>query len=429
VKRPKLTQTQQNAADWLIQVGYTTVRMLIKNGLPNHAAATAFYFMLSASPLLLILSYGIQWLTQIAEDSAAAGILLAALYEQLHLESLTDTGFIPQQAQLAAGGVGLLTLVLASRGLLIAIQTAFLVIFPAEAKRRLVVSTTLPLTIIPIAFALVGFSVLAKAVLGFFEEHALLGPATSLFLGLLSLAVSFGTVWSLIFLAYWRLPMQHPNAKQAAWMALVATLSLWLLYVLFGHLFRLENYQAMYGALGGVVFVLIGALFAWLIFYFWAQCLFALGKVDVAALERLFLGGGEEGSNKLETFVFGRSNRLIDKYGQTYAPGELLIREGDGGDRAFFLYSGTVGLYRDALGPNNRIAQLGAGELFGEMAYLLGEKRTATIKAETEVVALVLPPQTLEELMRYSAPLSRRIIGTLCQRLQRMNQVTLHQEG
>ncbi|NWG86621.1 MAG: cyclic nucleotide-binding domain-containing protein, partial [Hydrogenophilaceae bacterium] len=62
------------------------------------------------------------------------------------------------------------------------------------------------------------------------------------------------------------------------------------------------------------------------------------------------------------------------------------------------------------------------GELFGEMAYLLGEPRTATVVAETEVIVLALPPQMLEELMRYSAPFSRRIIGSLCQRLKVMNQ-------
>ena len=39
-----------------------------------------------------------------------------------------------------------------------------------------------------------------------------------------------------------------------------------------------------------------------------------------------------------------------------------------------------------------------------------------------DLTALVLPPELLEELMRYSAPLSRRIIGALAQRLMRMNQ-------
>ena len=61
------------------------------------------------------------------------------------------------------------------------------------------------------------------------------------------------------------------------------------------------------------------------------------------------------------------------------------------------------------------------GELFGEMAYLLGEPRSATVVAETDITVLALPPQLLEELMRYSAPFSRRIIGSLCQRLKVMN--------
>ena len=58
----------------------------------------------------------------------------------------------------------------------------------------------------------------------------------------------------------------------------------------------------------------------------------------------------------------------------------------------------------------------GEGQLFGEMAYLLNETRTASVVAETDVTVLALPPHILEELMRHSAPLSRRIIDTLCQR-------------
>ena len=41
--------------------------------------------------------------------------------------------------------------------------------------------------------------------------------------------------------------------------------------------------------------------------------------------------------------------------------------------------------------------------------------------ADTEITVLAMPPQLMEELMRHSAPLSRRIIDTLCKRLERMN--------
>ena len=156
-------------------------------------------------------------------------------------------------------------------------------------------------------------------------------------------------------------------------------------------------------------------------FYLWAQCLFAANRVDVEALEKLFLGGSGEGAGKLEGFVFGRANRLLEKYGHTYQAGDILINEGEDSQDAFFLYSGEAAAYKKLDGDERKLGVLNEGQLFGEMAYLLKEKRTATVKAETVVVALVLPPDMLEQLMRHSAPLSRRIIDTLCHRLEKMN--------
>ncbi len=422
MNRPALLQN--NALDWLIQVGYTTVRLFGKNGLQNHAAATAFYFMLSATPLLLLLSYGMQWLGKLAENFVPATMLFAALYNQLQLETLTEVGFLPRQTQLAAGGVGLLTLLLSSRKLVHAVEAAFKVIFPHEAKRKFVTTWLLPLIIIPIAFGLLGLAGLAQSVLAFFAGVELIvGWQAELFLILNALFMLF-IVWLLAFLAYWRLPKERPPVRQTAFIALLSAISLFLLIALFRHFFHVEKYQSLYGALGGAVFVLIGAYFACMVFYLWAQCLFAVTRVDVEALEKLFLGGTGEGASKLESLVFGRANRLLEKYGRTFQPTEVLIEEGHNGKDAFFLYSGSAAAYKQVNDGERRLGTLNEGQLFGEMAYLLNEKRTATVRAETEVVALVLPPEMLEQLMYHSAPLSRRIIDTLCQRLEKMNLAT-----
>jgi membrane protein len=410
--------------DWLLQVVYTTWRLYNRNGLTNHAAATAFYFLLSATPLLLLLSYAIQWLADVAERSVPATILLAALYQQFRLDALSEMGFIPQHAMLGAGSVGLITLLLASRKLVHSLEGAFKVIFPEEGKRRFVVSWTLPFIILPIAFLLVGLAVAAQGAVHFLVQAEIMGAARGLLLSVLNLLLVLGTVWTLVLLAYWRLPLTHPRLRQAAALALLSTLTLYLLFSLFGVFFQVEKYRSVYGALGGVVFVLIAAYFAALAFYLWAQCLYALSKVDVAALEKLFLAGSGEGASRLEGFVFGRANRLLAKYGRSFAPGAVIIREGDDSKTAFFLYAGRVRLTKQVNGEQRPLTELAEGELFGEMAYLLGERRTATVTAVTEVVVLALPPDMLEELMRYSAPFSRRIIGTLCQRLMRMNQAT-----
>lgn len=418
---PKPPQ-RTDRADWLMQVAFTTVRLFMRNGLQNHAAATAFYFMLSATPLLLLLAYGTQWLARLAETSNLATIMLAALYEQLHLDALTDMGLIPSQSRLSAGSVGILTLIVSSRGLVNAVQSAFKAIFPEEDKHRpMLLAWLMPLVIIPIAFILVGLTAGIQVVLGFLGEIEMLGGQAAALLKLLSSLLAFLIVWGMILLAYWRLPSNRQVFGLAALLALFATLSLALLVFGFDFFFKVERYRSLYGALGGVVFILIGTYLAASVFYLWAQCLYALGKVDVAALEKLMLADAA-GASTLESYVFGRADRLLNKYGRCYAPGDTLIAEGDAGKEAFFLYRGRVGLFKSMHGKQERLGELDAGQFFGEMAYLLNEPRAATIVAEGEVIALAFPPSMLEELMSYSAPLSRRIVSTLAQRLMRMNQ-------
>ncbi|HNQ02985.1 MAG TPA: YhjD/YihY/BrkB family envelope integrity protein [Thiobacillaceae bacterium] len=410
-----------NRLDWFMQTLYMAWRLFVKHELTNHAAATAFYFLLSTAPLVLLLTYAAQYLASLAEASDFAVLLLAALYERFRLEDLTRLGLIPQRAQLAAGGVGLLTLLLSSRGLIKSLQSAFRVIFPVETRRKFVVNWTLPLIIIPLVFGLVLLAVVVQASLNFFLQTDLLGVGKALLFKGLNAAFILLSIWGLIYLAFRRLPLELPPRRPALLISALATLTLVGLFLGFGHFFRVEKYQAMYGALGGVVFILIGAYFACLTFYFWAQFLHALTKVDVAALEKLFLQGEEGGGNRLEGLVFARANRLLAKYGRVFAPGDRLITEGEAGQEAILIHSGRVGVYKHLEQGERKLVELEAGSLIGEMAYLLNEPRTASVRAETEVTALVLPPQLLEELMRFSAPLSRRIIGTLAQRLMHMN--------
>ena len=420
--KPKLSGVQQNRLDWLLQTAFTTWRLFTKNELQNHAAATAFYFLLSAAPLVLLLSYAAQYLARLAETSVPAVMLLAALYGQFHLDELSALGVIPRQAQIAAGSVGVITLLLSSRGLVNALQSAFRVIFPDESKRPFVLNWILPLVIIPLVFGLVMLAVVAQASLTFFAEADLLGEGRGALLKLVNTLAALLAVWGLLYLALRRLPLRRPPPRPALLVSALAALSLALLFWGFGLFFRVEKYQSLYGALGGVVFILIGAYFACLVFYFWAQFLYALTKVDVAALEKLFLSGEGRGAGKLDALVFGRANRLLAKYGRVFAPGETLIREGDTGRDAFFLFAGQVAVYKRLPDGEKHLTDVEAGNLMGEMAYLLNEPRTATVRAKSEVTALVLPPMMLEELMRYSAPLSRRIIGTLAQRLMKMNE-------
>jgi CRP-like cAMP-binding protein len=66
--------------------------------------------------------------------------------------------------------------------------------------------------------------------------------------------------------------------------------------------------------------------------------------------------------------------------------GKVLAREGDFGDEFFMIDSGTAEVTRGG----ETIAELGAGDFFGEMALLDEDRRTATVTAKTPMSLIVM---------------------------------------
>jgi CRP-like cAMP-binding protein len=75
-----------------------------------------------------------------------------------------------------------------------------------------------------------------------------------------------------------------------------------------------------------------------------------------------------------------------------YEPGALLVQEATPGRELYVLESGACEvLKRNTEGRDVKIAELGAGAVFGEMALIGILPRSATVRARTAVTALVLP--------------------------------------
>lgn len=70
-----------------------------------------------------------------------------------------------------------------------------------------------------------------------------------------------------------------------------------------------------------------------------------------------------------------------DKFG----PGEAIVTQGEKGEDFFIIQSGTAIVEASInAGPPSEVAQLAAGEYFGEKALLTGEVRRATVRAASE---------------------------------------------
>lgn len=88
-----------------------------------------------------------------------------------------------------------------------------------------------------------------------------------------------------------------------------------------------------------------------------------------------------------ETRVF----EVAEKFIQRHAAGEAIFREGDAGEDMYFVLSGRVDIVQGEGGDRKRLATLGSGEMFGEMALVLGGQRFASAIAsqdDTRVMAI-----------------------------------------
>jgi putative ABC transport system ATP-binding protein len=82
-----------------------------------------------------------------------------------------------------------------------------------------------------------------------------------------------------------------------------------------------------------------------------------------------------------------------------YRAGDTIIREGEPGEDFFLISDGTVDVIRD----NQRIAGLGQGDFFGEVALISGEPRNATIVANEDVDLYVLAKDEFRNALDKSA--------------------------
>lgn len=419
----RLPDTWQDRLQWAGQVAYAAWSLFSRMELSNHAAALSFYFLLSAVPVALLILYVSGQLLDLPALSETLTLLLAGINHQLNLTHLRAMGLLPDEARIAAGGVSLVTLLLASRGLFNALQSAFRVIY-SENRRKVWASWLISLLVLPLTLLMLGLVALARSLLDFFASLDMLGPARALALDLLGAGFSLFWVWLLLFLAYARLPRPAPPPRLAALTALLAAASMGVLQFVLGNFIKVGNYQALYGALGATVFLLIWVYFLCLTFLFWAAWQYVAERIDSLALEKLILADGADAppARRAERMLFGPFGRLARKFGEQRPAGETIIREGDDDHVAYYLLAGRAGIFRTVDGQAKRIGELAPGALFGEMAYVLNEPRSATIVAETDCALLALTPVTLEQLMNTSAPFSRRIVGQLAARLGHMNQ-------
>jgi small-conductance mechanosensitive channel len=95
-----------------------------------------------------------------------------------------------------------------------------------------------------------------------------------------------------------------------------------------------------------------------------------------------------------------------------YAKGETIIRHDAEGDSMFIVHAGSVSVRVDEA----EVARLSAGDFFGEMALLTGERRTADVVALTEVIAVEIAKDALQPVLQDLPDLAAAISAKVLER-------------
>lgn len=99
--------------------------------------------------------------------------------------------------------------------------------------------------------------------------------------------------------------------------------------------------------------------------------------------------------------------------------GDVVFYQGTVGNQMYVVLGGCIGLFDG----KKHLATLRAGDMFGEMALINNEPRSATATAAEDCRLFVLSESTFQKLMTKKAAIRilLNIIGTMSKRLRDMN--------
>jgi membrane protein len=390
-----------------------TLSFFLRHELRNHAAAAAYYLLLSLIPMVLLLIYIFDnFLTNYPRFSEDLFLILEMFNANLNKETFDQLG-ISKKLGGAIGVFGALNLLWSSRLILLAIQRAFAVIFPSDKTRNFIWENAIAFIVLPVVFVTVLIiAVLNGAkeiILSYLNFYGFDIQYFDLFFSLITNAVPAVLAFIMVFMSYKFIPVKRPGTRSALKGSFLFLSVFIICRVGVMSIFDMITVNSAYGVVGSVILIMMWTYFVFVLYFFCAQYVFVGFKRDVLILDRLF-------SSEKPTDSFMMLNKkVLDKYTKMLRGGDILCFQGEESKEVYYLRRGRL---KVVIG-DKYIADINTGEVFGEMAHLTGENRTATVVADGDCDVIVLPPKVFDEILDDNTALSRRMMKVLCARLRK----------
>jgi CRP-like cAMP-binding protein len=102
---------------------------------------------------------------------------------------------------------------------------------------------------------------------------------------------------------------------------------------------------------------------------------------------------------------------------ERFSAGTTIFRQGDPGDRAYFIRDGEVEVFDEERGQV--LARLAVGDYFGEMALIANAPRNATVRAVSDVELAALGKHNFLNMLKLLPSTQETIMSTVQQRAMR----------
>jgi len=404
-----------------------TSSLFLKNELVYHAAATAFFFLLSIAPIFLILLLTFnKYLASFPNISDEFFAFLKNINANIDKDFLVRIGLINVKAKVA-GIIGLLNLLWAGCWILTAIQKGLEIVFKSQKIRTTLVMNVLSLLALTVMLGLAFLAAVISIGLNFIQammvDNFFFMKLISSFMPVMKDLLPFLSTFLLIFLSYRFVPGTKPTTLSSLKGAFWCALAVILLHLLMARFLSVTRFNIIYGVLGSLILMLLWVHFTFVLFFYFAEYTYVSDNIDSLTIGRMYFFRLQPDikKKKIERFLFKHPKRVFEKYARHHQAGETVFREGDHTTDIFYVYRGRIGIYRLIEETQQRFASVEAGEIFGEMAYLLKEKRMATAISETESTILVISADIFEELLQVNQPFARDVILQLSNRLRKIH--------
>jgi len=367
------------------------------NGNTNHAAAIAFYSLLSIIPLVLLtaLTTSLFW--------GSHAYLYEGLYKWL---SYYQTGISVDVMARIIGKIGnnikitgiiaLFTTIWFSSFVFGAMETAFNTIFRSYKIRSFFVSKVLATAMIPLCWLVAIGLVFANYFGNLLFQHLSLVSGHFLFsLEWLFAGIAPFVVAGVFFaLIYKVLPTNKISWKGALLGSIAFCLLLNLAKLIFAwYIVNFSTYDIIFGSLEKIIILLIWVFYIAFIFLFCAELVASYERHDLLLIEKAFAARNND-NLVLENLLFRRFGRL-------YKRGSCIFSEGEKGTALYYILFGEIILTKSGTAGTQDIVQtLKMGNFFGETAALSGEPQHFSAYATTDSEIACIEAPTWRRLLR-----------------------------